>query len=426
MQTLIKPNRQTWETLAQRPIIDYAQLETLCREVFNDIRKDGDNALKSYEQLYDKVTLESLRVEQQLLDEAGNTLSPNLKTAINVAYSRIAAFHSAQLTQVEAETDIEGVRCWQERRPIEKVGLYIPGGTAPLFSTVLMLGIPAQLAGCSDVVLCTPPNAEGKVPEAVLYCAKLCGITQIFTLGGIQAIGAMTIGTESVPRVYKLFGPGNQYVTAAKRVAQQIGVAIDMPAGPSEVMVVADKTADARFVAADLLSQAEHGKDSQVMLVTDYAPLLEQVNAEVQAQLNLLPRREMVEATLQNSKLILVENMEEAMDLANYYAAEHLILSLDNPQMWAGRVVNAGSVFLGHYSPESVGDYASGTNHTLPTAGFSAMYSGVNMDAYTKKITFQQLTREGLQKLAPTVTAMAITEQLDAHARAVTIRLENK
>ena len=303
--------------------------------------------------------------------------------------------------------------------------VYVRCGTGPVCFTVLMLGIPAQLAGCRQVVLCTPPDKAGKVPEAVLYCAKLCGITQVFTLGGIQAIGARTIGTESVPCVYKLFGPGNQYVTAAQRVAQQMGVAIDMPAGPSEVMVVADRSADARFVAADLLSQAEHGKDSQVMLVTDYPPLIEEVTAQLQEQLNLLPRKEMIEATLQNSKLILVSNLDEAMELANCYAAEHLILSVDNTESWAQQVSKAGSVFLGHYSPESVGDYASGTNHTLPTAGFSAMYSGVNMDAYTKKITFQQLTREGLQKLASTVTTMATTEQLDAHARAVTIRLEN-
>lgn len=399
-------------------------LRDTVQKVLEDVKANGDAAVKAYEKQFDKVELEDLAVSEAEMNEAENLVSADLKSALQLSHDNILKFHAAQIFCPKKVEVRPGVTCWQKAVPIEKVGLYIPGGTAPLFSTVLMLATPAKIAGCREIVLCTPPDKSGKVNPAILYAAKVAGVSKIFKAGGVQAIGAMAYGTESVPKVFKIFGPGNQYVMAAKQQVSLHDVAIDMPAGPSEVEVLADATANPAFVAADLLSQAEHGVDSQVLLVTTDENLIEQVCQEVSKQLETLPRKEIASRALENSKLILVHDMAEAMDLTNLYAPEHLIIEAANYMDLAENVVNAGSVFLGHLTPESAGDYASGTNHTLPTNGYATAYSGVNLDSYHRKITFQELTFEGIQAIGSAVEIMAAGESLDAHRRAMTMRLE--
>ena len=395
---------------------------TVC-EVLDKIKAEGDKAVIEYEERFDKVKLESLAVTDAEMKEAETLVPIELKVAILLAQRNIYTFHKKQKFEGKKVETMEGVTCWQKAVGIEKVGLYIPGGTAPLFSTVLMLAVPAKVAGCKEIVLCTPPNKEGKIHPAILYAAQVSGVSKIFKAGGVQAIGAMAYGTESVPKVYKIFGPGNQYVMAAKQQVSLHDVAIDMPAGPSEVEVIADETANPAFVAADLLSQAEHGVDSQVVLITTSEKLLNEVEYEVQHQLARLPRWEMAEKSLANSKLILVKDMEEAIAMTNEYAPEHLIIETSNYMELAEKVVNAGSVFLGSYTPESAGDYASGTNHTLPTNGYAKAYSGVSLDSFIRKITFQEINREGIQNIGPAIEVMAANEQLDAHKNAVSVRL---
>lgn len=399
-------------------------LRDTVQKVLEDVKANGDAAVKAYEKQFDKVELEDLAVSEAEMNEAENLVSADLKSALQLSHDNILKFHAAQIFCPKKVEVRPGVTCWQKAVPIEKVGLYIPGGTAPLFSTVLMLATPAKIAGCREIVLCTPPDKSGKVNPAILYAAKVAGVSKIFKAGGVQAIGAMAYGTESVPKVFKIFGPGNQYVMAAKQQVSLHDVAIDMPAGPSEVEVLADATANPAFVAADLLSQAEHGVDSQVLLVTTDENLIEQVCQEVSKQLETLPRKEIASRALENSKLILVHDMAEAMDLTNLYAPEHLIIEAANYMDLAENVVNAGSVFLGHLTPESAGDYASGTNHTLPTNGYATAYSGVNLDSYHRKITFQELASEGIQAIGSAVEIMAAGESLDAHRRAMTMRLE--
>ncbi len=414
------PARAEWPALLARPVKSTAQIEAAVAPILDQVRAGGDAALVELAQRFDTVTLnaDQLEVGQDVLDAAERQLSDELKSAIRQAYQNIRQFHEAQRQPIEKIETMPGVTCWRRSVGIERVGLYIPGGTAPLFSTVLMLGVPAQLAGCREVVLCTPSNHP-----AIYYAAKLVGVTNVFRIGGAQAVGAMAYGTESVPQVYKIFGPGNQYVTAAKMLVAKEGVAIDMPAGPSEVAVYADDTAVPAFVAADLLSQAEHGIDSQVLLVSTSKRLVELVNLTLETQLDKLSRRAVAAKALENSKAILIESPAEAIDLLNAYAAEHLILSVENAEAVAEQIVNAGSIFLGNYTPESAGDYASGTNHTLPTNGFARAYSGVSLDSFVKKITVQHITPEGLQKLGPVVEVMAEAESLDAHKRAVSLRL---
>jgi histidinol dehydrogenase len=407
----------------QRPAIDNSSLLEKVRTVMQTVQEKGDKAVYTYTEQFDGVQLQHTRVTDTEFAEAAVQLSVELKAAIAQAAENIRRFHEKQLSPVEVIETMPGIRCWRKSVGIEKVGLYIPGGTAPLFSTILMLAIPASLAGCREIVLCSPPGKDGKLHPAVLYAAQLTGITNVFKIGGVQAIAAMTYGTETVPAVYKIFGPGNQYVTAAKQLAQQQGVAIDMPAGPSEVCVVADASADPAFVAADLLSQAEHGSDSQVLLITDSELLIAEIEKELSIQLQKLPRKELAEKALENSTLVLVNNMQEAITMVNEYAPEHLILACENETAVAEQIINAGSVFLGNYSPESVGDYASGTNHTLPTNGYAKAYSGVSVDSFVKKITYQQLSREGLQRIGDTVIRMAEAEGLQAHANAVSVRL---
>jgi histidinol dehydrogenase len=419
------PTPDTWAQLLQRPALQRDDLRQTVQQILHDIRLHGDDALRQYATQFDRLPLDApIEVAAEDFTAATMRLPEALKTAIQTAKDNLTRFHERQVsTSVERIETMSGVTCWRKSVGIERVGLYIPGGTAPLFSTVLMLGVPAQLAACSEVLLCTPPQANGKVHDAVLFAAQLVGIRRVFAVGGVQAIGAMAYGTATIPRVFKIFGPGNQYVTAAKQMVNMEGIAIDMPAGPSEVMVLADATAQADFIAADLLSQAEHGADSQVVFVTTHEPLLAAVQAALQQQLQTLPRADFAQKALDNSVAILVKDLKEALAVANVYAAEHLILSVENAEYWGEQVVNAGSVFLGHYSPESVGDYASGTNHTLPTNGFAQAYSGVSVDSFVKKITFQQLTINGLRGIADTVTTMARAENLEAHARAVTVRL---
>lgn len=423
MEKIIRPGRETWNEILARPQMKNDDLRRICKDIFAEVMKDGDAALRKYTWFFDKVKINDLAVTEEEFERAKELVSQDLKVAISEAYRNIRAFHEAQRPGRVEVVNESGFRCWQESRGIEKVGVYIPGGSAPLFSTVLMLAIPAQLAGCREIVLCTPPDRDGTIHPAILWSARLCGITKVFKVGGVQAIGAMTFGTESIPQVYKIFGPGNQYVTAAKQLAGNYGVAIDMPAGPSEVMVVADASADPVFVAADLLSQAEHGPDSQVILVTPCEDLPDEVEQWVEQQLPLLPRKEIAMRALRNSKCIVMADVDECMELANAYAPEHLILCLADYRERAAQVMNAGSVFLGNYAPESAGDYASGTNHTLPTNGYARAYSGVNLDAFLKKITFQEISPEGLQHLAPTIMTMAENEQLHAHKRAVIVRL---
>lgn len=423
MKVIRYPERAEWTSLLERPHIDMTALYATVNTVLADVRTRGDQAVLDYEEKFDRVRLSSLQVTEAEMEAAEQLIPEELKDALQQAERNIATFHEAQRFQGKKIETAPGVVCWQKAVPIEKVGLYIPGGTAPLFSTVLMLAVPARLAGCREIVLCTPPDREGRVNPAILHAARLAGVHRIFKAGGVQAIGAMAYGTETVPKVYKIFGPGNQYVMAAKQQVSLHEVAIDMPAGPSEVLVVADEKANPVFVAADLLSQAEHGADSQVLLVTTSDWMLERVREEVQVQLEQLPRRELAVRSLEHSKLILVRSMEEAMELANAYAPEHLILEVEDYASLAEKVVNAGSVFMGAYTPESAGDYASGTNHTLPTSGYARAYSGVNLDSFVRKVTFQELSPEGIRNIGPAIEKLASGEQLDAHKNAVTLRL---
>lgn len=425
MNIIKYPNRSEWTSLLERPHRDASELRETVQTVLDQIRQYGDSAVKAFEEKFDKVRLDSLAVSEAEMAEAEGLVADDLKEALKLAHANIEKFHAAQKFEGEKVETAPGVVCWQKSVAIEKVGLYIPGGTAPLFSTVLMLATPAKIAGCKEIVLCTPPNREGKVNPAILMAAKIAGVNRIFKAGGVQAIGAMAYGTESVPKVSKIFGPGNQFVMAAKQQVSLHEVAIDMPAGPSEVAVVADDTANPVFVAADLLSQAEHGVDSQVILITNSEALAERVNEEVGRQLALLPRKEIAEKSLEYSKLIIVKDMDEVLEMTNEYAPEHLILAIKDYTSFADRVVNAGSVFLGNYSCESAGDYASGTNHTLPTSGYAKAYSGVNLDSFCRKITFQELTAEGIRSIGPAVERMAAAEQLDAHKNAMTVRLQS-
>lgn len=423
MNIITYPERNTWADLLKRPTLQTESLRETVLEILNRIKFEGDKAVLEYEEKFDKVRLNSLLVSEEEIAEAEKKVSIELKAAITLAYNNIHTFHAAQVFQGKKITTLPGVTCWQKAVAIEKVGLYIPGGTAPLFSTVLMLATPAQIAGCKEIILCTPPDKEGKIHPAILYAAKLAGISRIFKAGGVQAIGAMAYGTESIPKVYKIFGPGNQYVTAAKQQVSLRDVAIDMPAGPSEVAVLADETANPVFVAADLLSQAEHGTDSQAILITTSETLLKAVTEEVERQLAQLPRKEIASRSLAASKLILVKNMDEAVEMTNEYAPEHLIIETKDYMEISEHIVNAGSVFLGYYSPESAGDYASGTNHTLPTNGYAKAYSGVSLDSFIRKITFQEITPEGIAMIGPAIEVMAANEQLDAHKNAVSVRL---
>jgi len=421
----IQPDKSTWGTLLMRPALEQVELSAKVQEIMEAVRAQGEEAVINYTEQFDQVKLRSIRVTADQIKAAADELTPALKTAMQIAKTNIEVFHQTQWEKTEQVETMPGVWCWRKSVGIDKVGIYIPGGTAPLFSTVLMLGVPAQLAGCKEVILCTPPNTEGNINPAILYAASLVGIEKIFSVGGVQAIAAMTYGTSSVPKVYKIFGPGNQYVTAAKQFAQQQGIAIDMPAGPSEVCVYADDTCEPSFVAADLLSQAEHGVDSQVLLVASNEELVKKIQKEIDQKLSHLPRKKMAEEALKNSKAIVINTPEIAIELINEYAPEHLILAIDKAAWWAEKITNAGSVFIGNYSPESVGDYASGTNHTLPTNGYAKAYSGVSVDSFVKKITFQQLTANGLQLLGPTVIEMAEAENLQAHSNAVAVRLQS-
>ena len=425
MQVFEEPKKQDWEALLTRPNFDAAELLPKVQSILDAVALEGDAALLRFSATFDQVQLKSIVIDSTMIQAAEAMVAPALKTAIQSAKVNIEIFHQAQLKKEEKIETMPGVWCWRKSVGIEKVGIYIPGGTAPLFSTVLMLGIPAKLAGCKEVILCTPPRKDGTVDPAILYAAGLVGIQQIYTIGGAQAIAAMAYGTATVPKVFKIFGPGNQYVTAAKQLVQQQGVAIDMPAGPSEVCVYADETAVPSFVAADLLSQAEHGVDSQVLLIASNRNIVEQVQLELTQQLANLPRADFATKALGHSKAIVIASREDAIQLINAYAPEHLILSVDNALVVAEKIINAGSVFIGNYSPESVGDYASGTNHTLPTNGYAKAYSGVSVDSFVKKITFQQLTEMGLKNIAQTVIQMASGEQLEAHAQAVAIRVKD-
>ena len=423
MILISNPDKSQWQEILKRPVMNTENLFDTVRSVIDRVKAEGDCAVLDYEKKFDKVVLTSLAVSEEEQQEAENLVSEDLKAAIRLAKQNIETFHAAQRFEGKKVQTRPGVTCWQKAVAIEKVGLYIPGGTAPLFSTVLMLAVPARIAGCKEIVLCTPPGRDGKVHPAVLFAAKVAGVNRIFKAGGIQAIAAMAYGTESVPKVYKIFGPGNQYVTAAKQLVSLRDVAIDMPAGPSEVEVLADETANPIFVAADLLSQAEHGVDSQAILITTSVELQQAVKVEVERQLALLPRKEIAEKSLANSKLIVVDSMTEAIELTNAYAPEHLIIETEDYLSVAERIVNAGSVFLGSLTPESAGDYASGTNHTLPTNGYAKAYSGVSLDSFIRKITFQEIKPEGLNIIGPAIELMAANEQLDAHKNAVSVRL---
>jgi histidinol dehydrogenase len=424
MQVYEYPNAATWKALLQRPVMNVQALEAAVKNILQEVKQQGDAAVKKFTLQFDKAAIANLQVAEEEFMKAQQALDATLKAAILSAKVNIETFHKTQLLPPEMVETMPGVQCWRKSVAIEKVGLYIPGGSAPLFSTILMLGVPARLAGCKEIILCSPPDAGGQLHPAILFAAKAVGITQVFKAGGVQAIGAMAYGTETIPAVSKIFGPGNQYVTCAKQLVQQDGVAIDMPAGPSEVAVYADDEANPSFIAADLLSQAEHGSDSQVVLVSTSQAVIAGVQQEIATQLAALPRKDIAAKALNNSKLILVKEEATAIDLLNEYAPEHLILSCANPVDIAEKIINAGSVFLGHYSPESVGDYASGTNHTLPTNGYAKAYSGVSVDSFVKKITFQQLSQEGLKNISKTVIAMAEAEGLQAHANAVKVRLQ--
>jgi histidinol dehydrogenase len=423
MQIFINPKRNEWQQLLQRPAFDTSVLEEKVSAILQDVKANGDAAVKKYAIQFDGVQLDELKVSEKEIEEAGTLVDDDLKAAIQIAKDNITKFHEAQKENIQQIETTKGVLCWRKSVAIEKVGLYIPGGTAPLFSTLLMLGVPAVLAGCKQIVVCTPPGKSGKVNAVVLYVASLIGLKNMYKIGGVQAIAAMAYGTESVATVYKIFGPGNQYVTCAKQLINATGVAIDMPAGPSEVAVYANETCNAAFVAADLLSQAEHGADSQVLLVADSIKVIEKVKIEIEKQLPALSRNGIAAKALANSRFIVMQNTDDAFELLNEYAPEHLIIAADNALALSDKVINAGSVFLGHYSPESAGDYASGTNHTLPTNGYVKAYSGVSLDSFVKKITYQQLSKEGLDNIGTAVELMAAAEGLDAHKNAVSIRL---
>ncbi len=424
MRIIKYPSRNDWKDIIERPHLDMSQLNATVASVLQDIRTKGDEAVKFYEEKFDHALLTSLAVSEEEMEEAGRLVSQELKDALTLAHGNIARFHESQKFEGKQIETCPGVCCWQKSVAIEKVGLYIPGGTAPLFSTVLMLATPAKIAGCKEIVLCTPPNREGKVHPAILVAARIAGVDKIYKCGGVQAIGAMAYGTESVPKVYKIFGPGNQYVMAAKQQVSLHDVAIDMPAGPSEVCVIADETSNPVFVAADLLSQAEHGTDSQALLITTSEEMLQQVEQETLRQLELLPRKAIAQQSLDNSRFVLVNDKDEAMQLSNAYAPEHLIIATSDWEEMAQKVVNAGSVFLGEYACESAGDYASGTNHTLPTHGYALAYNGVNLDSYMRKITFQHLSADGIRSIGKAVEIMAENEQLDAHKNAMTVRIQ--
>ena len=425
MKIIRYPQKEEWNSIVERPHLDVSQLNATVESVLKDVRENGDKAVMAYEEKFDHAQLSSLAVTEAEIEEALTLVSEELMESLQIAHHNISKFHESQKFEgIKVET-CKGVTCWQKSVPIEKVGLYIPGGTAPLFSTVLMLATPAKIAGCREIVLCTPPNREGKVNPAILAAARIAGVSRIFKAGGVQAIGAMAYGTESVPKVFKIFGPGNQYVMAAKQQVSLHDVAIDMPAGPSEVCVIADETSHADFVAADLLSQAEHGIDSQVFLITTSEKMLNDVQEEILRQVELLPRKEMAMKSLDNSKLVLVHDKQEAMKLCNIYAPEHLVISTDDYEELAEQVINAGSVFLGHYACESAGDYASGTNHTLPTHGYAVAYNGVNLDSYCRKVTFQHLTEEGIHSIGRAVEVMVENEQLEAHRNAMSVRINS-
>lgn len=425
MKIIENPNPNDWAELLKRPIKTVDDIESIVTDVFDKVKVEGDGAIKSFTLKFDKVDLTNLSVTKEEILEASERVPKQLKKSIKLAKNNIKKFHKAQKTDRVFLKTMKGVKCWQEKRPIQKVGLYIPGGTAPLFSTVLMLAIPAKIAGCKEIVLCSPPNKEGKIANEILYTAKLCGVNKIIKVGGIQAIAGLTFGTESIPPVYKIFGPGNQYVTVAKQLATKYGVAIDMPAGPSELLVMADESANPSYVASDLLSQAEHGSDSQVILVTTSKKFAERVNDEVESQLHDLPRKPIASDAIKNSKSIVVKDFETALDLIDAYGPEHFIVSTNNDVFFVKNIGNAGSVFIGDYTPESAGDYASGTNHTLPTNGFSKAYSGVNLDSFQKSMTFQKISPKGIMNIGPAIELMAEAEGLQAHKNAVTLRLKD-
>jgi histidinol dehydrogenase len=424
MEKIRYPDRSQWKEVLKRPEIDSSVLENTVGEILADIKANGDNAVSKYNAKFDKVELKTLIVTPEEIAEASGKIDEKLKQAIALAKGNIEKFHSQQKISGSIIETTPGVKCWQKSIAIEKVGLYIPGGTAPLFSTVLMLGIPAIIAGCKEIVLCSPPGKDGKIAASIIYTANYIGIKKIFKVGGVQAIGAMAYGTETVPQVYKIFGPGNQYVTAAKQMVNRTGTAIDMPAGPSEVAVIADKTSNPAFVASDLLSQAEHGVDSQVLLITTHESIVDAIKKEVEKQLAELPRKNIAKVSLGNSRVIIAKDIDELMDIVNEYAPEHLIISTDNAEVYGEKVVNAGSVFLGHLTPESAGDYASGTNHTLPTKGFAKTYSGVNLDSFVKKVTYQQISEKGIANIGPAIEIMALSEELYGHKNAISLRLK--
>ena len=425
MNKIYNPTAATWSKLLKRPTANFNDIEETVKGIFKEIQAKGDTAVTKYTSLFDGITLENIEVTNNEIIEAINLVSDDLKEAIAIAKSNIEKFHAAQQTSKVFVETTEGVKCWQEKRPIQKVGLYIPGGTAPLFSTVLMLSVPAKIAGCQEIVLCSPPDKNGQLNPAILYAAHLCGVTKILKVGGIQAIAGMTFGTKAIPKVYKIFGPGNQFVTVAKQFATQFGVAIDMPAGPSELLVVADDTANASFVASDLLSQAEHGADSQVILVSTSKELIDEVETEISNQIKLLPRKAIAEKAIKNSKLIYVENDKIALDLIDEYGPEHFIICSKNEDFYVENISNAGSIFIGNYTPESAGDYASGTNHTLPTNGYAKNYSGVNLDSFLKSMTFQKISEKGIQNIGKAIEVMAEAEGLQAHKNAITLRLND-
>ncbi|MCD0475789.1 histidinol dehydrogenase [Flavobacterium sp. EDS] len=424
MKKIYNPAAETWLEILKRPTKTIDDIETTVKEIFKEVQKKGDETVSKYTSIFDGIALDTNVVSQNEINEAIALIPNELKEAIQLAKNNIYKFHTAQKTERITIETTEGVTCWQEKRPIQKIGLYIPGGTAPLFSTVLMLAVPAAIAGCNEIVLCSPPDKNGKINPAILYAANLCGVTKIIKVGGIQAIAGMTFGTETIPKVYKIFGPGNQFVTVAKQLATQFGVAIDMPAGPSELLVVADDSAVPAFVASDLLSQAEHGTDSQVILVSTSKALIDAVENEIQSQITLLPRKEIAEKAIANSKLIYVENNTVALELINEYGPEHFIICTEDDDFYSDGIYNAGSVFIGNYTPESAGDYASGTNHTLPTNGYAKNYSGVNLDSFMKSMTFQKITKKGILNIGNAIEVMAEAEGLQAHKNAVTLRLK--
>jgi len=425
MNKIYNPQKNEWSKILTRPTVTVDDIEETVTKIFNEVKEKGDTAISKYTDIYDGVLLNELSVSRDEIKMAEKQITSDLKDAISIAKANIEKFHIAQHTsKIEIET-MEGITCWQEKRPIQKVGIYIPGGTAPLFSTVLMLAIPAKLAGCTEIILCSPPNKQGNIHPAILYTAKLCGLTKIFKVGGIQAIAGLTFGTETIPKVYKIFGPGNQYVTVAKQLSTKHGVSLDMPAGPSELLVVADDSANAAFVASDLLSQAEHGIDSQVILISNSRHLIDKVEKEIEQQLSCLPRKTIAAESIKNSKLVYVDDDRIALEMINEYGPEHFIICTKNEDYYIQGIQNAGSVFIGNYTPESAGDYASGTNHTLPTNGYTKQYSGVNLDSFLKSMTFQKISEKGIKNIGKAITLMAEAEGLQAHKNAVTLRLES-